>query len=140
MLKIGKIMELIQIIIISLKLFVLLAAIIVLVSYFVFKVKDRKRRKPYSNSFKEEPIKESPLKNLPSNLNEVPIENKNSRFQVLNMPANFASDDIIVQKKDFKNQLFNNSINYKQYESNKSLDIYERYSNSDFEPMHKIKL
>ncbi len=127
-------MELIQIIITSLKLFVLLAAIVILVSYFIFKVKDRKRPKPYTEGSSNEPVRQ------PQHIKVAPVENKQARFQVLNMAANFAADEVIFQKKNFKDQFFGNPINYKQIESNKTLDIYERYSNSNFEPMHKIKL
>jgi hypothetical protein len=40
-------MELVQIITFSIKLFALVAAIVVLSSYLIFKLKDRKRKKPY---------------------------------------------------------------------------------------------
>ena len=126
-------MELIQIIITSLKLFVLLAAIVVLISYFIYKVKDRKRRKPYLDS----PVYN--LINQSQQVNEDQIENKNARFQVLNFETDSAADEIILKKKDIRNRFSDNMIKYKQPPLKEFSNIYDRYSNSNFEPMHKIK-
>ena len=130
-------MELIQIIIISLKLFALFAAIVVLVSYFIYKVKDRKRRKPYSDISTVEPV------NNPIQIKVEPIENKSGRFQVLNVemqPFHLADKEFIIKKKDIKNYFSNTSQRYKKNPAREPANIYDRYSNSNFEPMHKIKL
>lgn len=133
-------MELIDIIIFSLKLFSLASIIVVAISYFVFKVKDRKRVKPYMRQEIPAPIS--------TNFQYQEPETNNSRFQILNDPYtaqnNFSpqsSQEIAFEKpqvisyyKDKPSQSFRREAQTGDY------NIYERYSANTFEPMHKIKL
>ena len=127
-------MELLQIIIFTLKLFALTSAIIVLISYFIFKLKDRNRIKPY---MKQTSIDLS--NNLAAELS-IPNEDKNkiksNRFKILNEESAF----FINQQKDISN---GSSINYIQKNllaATNNFHIYDYYAKSKFEPMHKIKL
>ncbi len=132
-------MELIQIIVTSLKLFVLVAAIVVLVSYFIYKVKDRKRSKPYTN-IPAVDIVNQPIQFLQEPVENRIIERKPARFQVLNVENGPVEDEIILKKKVLPNYVPASSLKYKQPAIRDAFDIFERYSNSDFEPMHKVKL
>lgn len=127
-------MELIEIIITTLKLFVLFASIVVLISYFVYKIKDRKRIKPYS---------EVPAYAPPAEINEDHLENKHSRFQILNVesqPEEYVPVNVPMKKQVERNHFSSYPVEYRRKSANKSFDIYDRYSSNNFEPMHKIKL
>ncbi len=136
-------MELLQIIIFSLKLFALTSAIIVLISYFVFKIKDRNREKPFMKSSpdnahktgeiiietKEEEIEQS--KTLPYG----------KRFKILNENALRIPDKKPGTVNSLMPQIIREKISPPQKAmSNNGFNIYDYYSNSSFEPMHKIKL
>jgi len=130
-------MELIEIILTTLKLFVLISSIVVLISYFVYKVKDRKRTKPYSEIIHQE------LSTQPLEIKEDLISNKQMRFQVLNSedePAPYNEVGFLTQKQIETKNIPNSPLKYKRKQVNQSFDIYNHYSNSNFEPMHKIKL
>lgn len=125
-------MELLDIIYSTLKLFSLLAVILVAISYLIFKIKDHKRPKPYfslANSIPQENILDKTLE---------PIAPK--KMQILNesiYPAsqNYHenSEGIVLEKLKV-----NVKKNFHEGRKEEKLNIFDRYSNS-IEPMHKIK-
>jgi|YelNatPaOPRAMG01_1025707.scaffolds.fasta_scaffold00440_3 hypothetical protein len=131
-------MELLDIIYSTLKLFSLLAVILVAISYLIFKIKDHKRPKPYfslANSIPQENISDKTLE---------PIASK--KMQILNesiYPAsqNYheSSEGIVLEKlKVNVIQASNVKNNFHEGRKAEKLNIFDRYSNS-IEPMHKIK-
>lgn len=130
-------MGLIDIIAISLKLFGLTAAIIILLSYFIFKIKDRRRIKPYMRPTKIEPIPLDVKQEIKEEEKPKPV---NSRYKILNDNEQRFQVQPFPKVKPLTTTNFN-IINYKE---NNQLDegkfnIYNYYSNKKFEPMHKIK-
>ncbi len=129
-------MELIDIIIFTLKLFALTATIVVLLSYFIFKVKDRTRVKPYMRPTKIEP---APIEIKVKDENEIPNP-VNNRFRILN------NNEPLLQVKPVRieNPKHANKFNVIEYKGSRRLiedefNIFNYYSNRSFEPMHKIK-
>ena len=130
-------MELIQIIITSLKLFALISAIVVLISYAIYKLKERNRTKPYSE------IHDPGLLNQNYATKEEIIEKKQVRFQILNnenLKTPAALNEEVFEKPKVKNYAPSNPLNYKKNLPKETFDIYDSYSNSNFEPMYKVKL
>ncbi len=127
-------MELLQIIIFTLKLFALTSAIIVLISYFIFKLKDRNRIKPYMKQTNIDLSTNLAVEPLISNEDKNKI--KSNRFKILNEEAAI----FINQKKDINNSNSINYINKNLIPATNNFNIYDYYANSNFEPMHKIKL
>jgi hypothetical protein len=128
-------MELLQIIIFTLKLFALSSAIIVLLSYFIFKIKDRTRKKPYIQTPGEE---ES---GLSIQVETEDIDKKPKRFKILNESDIFSLEKGLHLEKIRQNNDSIHSLRLnKKLNSLDNFNIYDYYSNSSFEPMHKIKL
>lgn len=131
-------MELLQIIIFTLKLFALASAIIVLISYFIFKLKDRTRIKPY---MKPTIAESANLSLQPVVAVEEKNEIKSKRFKILNEEASFlANRQIVIEKNNTINYIQKNSLANPSKNLKDNFNIYDYYSNSNFEPMHKIKL
>ncbi len=131
-------MELLQIIIFTLKLFALTSTIIVLISYFIFKLKDRNRIKPYMKQTVPDLSKNFEVEQLA--IKEEKINTRPNRFKILN-----EEPSIITNQKQNINK--GNSIIYRKNNLipstnnlSNNFNIYDYYANSNFEPMHKIKL
>ena len=116
-------MELLQIITFSIKLFALVTAIIVLSSYLIYKIKDRKRNKPYSKITVARPEKENAVPALQyaaepyenSALVIAPVENvqynniayetpyfENNQYQMQPAAAAFANSQPRQSRQRFK--------------------------------------
>ena len=128
-------MELLDIIIFTLKLFALTSAIVVLLSYFIFKLKDRTRVKPYMRPTKIEPAS--------IEIKDVEEEKPNlvsKRFKILNdkEPQLQIKHARIAKAKIVTNF---NVVDYKGSPRlvEDEFNIFNYYSNKSFEPMHKIK-
>ncbi len=122
-------MDLLDIIIFSLKIFALTSLIIVAVSYFIFKLKDRTRVKPYMNS---NPIETS---GTILKIEDKKIEPLKQRYEILN------DESISIDKKHIRmerpvviKKILSNTV-----EDRKLSNIFSHYSKNAIEPMHKIK-
>jgi ribosomal protein S16 len=177
-------MELLQIITFSVKIFALVTAIIVLSSYLIYKMKDKKRNKPYVGAvplqfasehsvpeiqYNTEPYEDLQTANVPienihyySPVNENQID-ENFKYQD-EQYENQMSDGYQISQHRSLGQRFkilneeNNSTHQKtnvmeKFQSPVSspqrlntsrqaqvFNIYDYYSNNNYEPMHKIKL
>ncbi len=133
-------MGLIDIIAISLKLFGLTAAMIVLLSYFIFKIKDRRRIKPYMRPTNIEPIPLEVKQEIKVEENEEKVDTPNKRYKVLNDYEPRFQVNPFPKVKPLKITKFN-VINYQENNqiSENKFNIYNYYSSKKFEPMHKIK-
>ncbi len=131
-------MELLQIIIFTLKLFALTSAIVVLISYFIFKLKDRVRIKPYMKPT----VVEAASLAIQSGLTiEKKYEKKPKHFKILNEENSFLKERQIRLEKSNPIKFIQEEYNFnKKNISKENFNIYDYYSNSNFEPMHKIKL
>ncbi len=197
-------MELLQIIIFSIKIFALVATLIVISSYLIYKLKDRKRKKPYTKvptqTFSVKPSKAekqfSPGQYENIQMINEPVENEQIIYtpiesqQMINVPFESQQYDNLQHENDqyqniqnknmqYENQpmlvyqkhqprLFgqrfkilnedNNSMaprksiierlqpvtaapqNFNALRQSQVFNMYDYYSSSNFEPMHKIKL
>jgi len=130
-------MDLLDIIIFSLKLFALTSLIIVSISYFIFKLKDRSRVKPY---MEKNTIETS---GTVLRVEKVPVQNTNQRYQILNDESlNFNKKRIRIEKPVVINKFLTQPIgNSKEAEEERKIfNIFRHYSKNSIEPMHKIKL
>ena len=123
-------MELLQIIIFTLKLFAGASVTLVCVSYVVFKIKDRKRPKPYMQSYKANTSAQS----LSIENNREELKN---RFKVLNnktlVPVEIRRTSSSRPAAEFQGG-FNEPITAGE------VNIYNYYSRSNVEPMQIIYL
>ncbi|MHB1686558.1 MAG: hypothetical protein ACYCVH_04185 [Ignavibacteriaceae bacterium] len=127
------IMELLQIIIFSLKLFTLVSIIVVAISYAIYKVKNSSRVKPY---MRPTVVSENKIQIEVDEKISEEIKQANKRFVIMN--------EAQMQQRE------NGAVYYvpaanPQQRPNRQLpaegfNIYNYYSNSNFEPMHKVKL
>ncbi len=133
-------MELLDIIVFTLKIFGLSAIIIVSISYLVFKIKDRHRIKPYMKQ-SSTTVQQPP---------EIKYEEQvlsPSRFQILNETPNSHPKNIQVEEQDFgyeRPQALNRYKtvpvnNFKKEIKTNTNDIFNYYSKNTFEPMYKVK-
>ena len=130
-------MDLLDIIIFSLKLFALTSLIVVTISYFIFKLKDRSRVKPYMETNTVE-TSGTILK-----VEKVPVETTNKRYQILNEETlTFNKKRIRIKKPVVINNFTTQPIkNLKEDEEERKIfNIFRHYSKNSIEPMHKIKL
>jgi len=126
-------MNLLDIIIFSLKIFSAVSIIVVGFSYFIYKIKSGSKVKPYlvPSVVKEPEIKIEPQENFVEE--SKPAYN---RFVVMNEfseKSYRANPNYNVPLSRFSGRNENNG-RAEEY------NIFNRYSNSSFEPMHKIKL
>jgi hypothetical protein len=157
-------MELIDVIVSAVKIFSIVATTIILVSYLVFKLKSKKRNQKYLT-----PIIAEPEQFIAYEVPQIPVEmeqeeelpgyrNIRERFQVINesepvrMEQQFNNDSFYYPKS----QSFSNVNNYKSISSNKIYSrhnekysspssnkkgaIYNLYSLTASESMHKLKV
>jgi hypothetical protein len=129
-------MDLLDIIIFSLKLFALTSLIIVSISYFIFKLKDRSRVKPYMEPNAVE------TSGTVLRVEEVPVETSNQRYKILN-DETISPDKkrIRIEKPVVINKFIAQQVkNPKEAEEElKIFNIFRHYSKNSIEPMHKIK-
>ena len=123
-------MELLQIIVFTLKLFAGASVTLVCVSYVVFKFKDRKRPKPYMQPQKAN----APTKSLSIDNEREEIKN---RFKVLNnktlIPVEIRRNSNSRPPAEFQG-------GYNEPITAGEVNIYNYYSRSNVEPMHKLRL
>ncbi len=125
-------MNLLDIIIFSLKIFSAISIIVVGFSYFIYKIKSGAKVKPYMvpTVVKEPEIKIEPAENF--------VEDRKpsyNRYVVMNEVSENsfrANPNYNVPLSRFAGRNENNG--------GEQFNIFNRYSNSSFEPMHKIKL
>jgi hypothetical protein len=142
-------MELIEIIIYALKIFSLVSVILLILSYFFFKMKDRKRIKPYMLADSDPSAYETPeAKESGDVLN---YRKFSERFQVLN-EKRYAMEPQYERNGSFykpssgaglpKHNVYNlpASDSYYKHNKNTPTNIYNLYSPEASEPMHKLKI
>lgn len=137
-------MELIPIIKASLGIFTVLTSITLVVSYVVYKIKDRNRTKPYDDIapyVEKEEVAVKPVK-VAMVAQEKPV---NKKFKIVNqnepVPANFLSDyglQKIAIPVEQREDVFIKPA--RRHSENEVFNIYNLYSNSDARPMHKLKM
>ncbi len=126
-------MDLLDIIIFSLKLFSLISIIVISVSYATYKFKARKKLKPYMRPTI-----------VPDNSIYYEVEAKiaeelkrdNRRFVIMNQPE---LEPVGNRSFNYMPKESTRQFNKRQRSANE-FNIYNHYSSSSFEPMHKIKL
>ncbi len=138
-------MELLEIIFISLKLFSASSLIVILLSYFFYKVKSRGRLKPYvrlgidlaSETLEEDEEKIQAANNqflLRPNKFKIINENKTElRERAFRGDENYSEELQMIQEDIITEETL-------QYFNEEELDIYKYYSNNTFQPMHKLNL
>ncbi len=123
-------MELLQIILFTLKLFAGASITLVCVSYVIFKFKDRKRPKPYMQQNKSNATSQSLI-----------IENDRkdikNRFKVLN---NRTLVPVEIRRTSNNRSATEFQGGYNEPITAGEVNIYNYYSRSNVEPMHKLKL
>jgi hypothetical protein len=130
-------MDLLDIIIFSLKLFALTSLIIVSISYFIFKLKDRSRVKPYMEANAVE------TSGTVLRVEKVQVENSNQRYKILNNNSHSSNKNRLrIEKPVVINKFITKQIpNPKESEEERKMfNIFRHYSKNSIEPMHKIKL
>lgn len=139
-------MELIEIIIYALKIFSLASVILLIVSYFFFKMKDRSRIKPYMLVDNDPSTYEVPeTKESADVLN---YKKFSERFQVVNQERftpqyesgafyRPVAGNIIPQNNVYNLPRTNSN---QRNNGNTSTNIYNLYSPETSEPMHKLKI
>ncbi len=128
-------MELLQIIIFTLKLFALTSAIVVLISYFIFKLKDRTRLKPYMRPTLAD------TSAIAIQIEKQNVEKTPERFKIINEENSFMEEHgFNSDKLQYKNKSYNRFSDSNLVQAKENFDIYDHYSNSSFEPMHKIRM
>jgi len=143
-------MEIIPIIKASLGIFTFLTSVTFIVSFAVYKIKNRNNAKPYE---RKPAIFDS---NLILEVQNKPEEtmNKNTlgkKFKILNenAPSNQANKIYIIDSEQDSNKTkasFTEPINsplqpkISKKSSNEVFNIYRLYSNNNSNPMHKIKV
>lgn len=137
-------MELIPIIKASLGIFTVLTSITLVISYVVYKIKDRNRVKPYDDiePYVEKDVAVVKPARVARQAQEKPVNNK---FKIVNqhepVPANFHSDyglHKIVKPVEQREDVFKKPT--RKHSENEVFNIYNLYSNSDARPMHKLKM
>lgn len=123
-------MELLQIIVFTLKLFAGASITIVCLSYVVFKIKDRKRPKPYEQTYKAS----TPAKSLSI---ETEREEFSPRFKVLN---NKTLVPVEIRRSSHNRPAAEFQGGYNEPITAGEVNIYNYYSRSNVEPMHKLRL
>ncbi len=126
-------MDLLEIIIFSLKLFALFSLIVVATSYAIYKFRSSSKVKPYMRPtlVSENKIQIEVEKKIAEELKQ-----NNSRFVIMNQ----------VELQPAGNRMsinLQNEIRHQipsRQQSTNQFNIYNHYSSSSFEPMHKIKL
>ncbi len=128
-------MDLLDIIIFSLKLFALTSLIVVTISYFVFKLKDRSRVKPFMESNTVE------TSGTIIKVEQVPVETSKQRYKILNNESK-SKNQIRIAKPVVINKFVTRPIQkIKEIEEERKMfNIFRHYSKNAIEPMHKIKL
>lgn len=139
-------MELIDIIVHSLKLFALTSFIVLIISYTIFKIKDRNRIKPYMVA--TSPSTPAPIifEEEQSDIKEVvhekkvkieavdpALERRRERFKIINRKTEMREktiiDEPVIKVKAAKKEA-----------AAADQDIYNLYSENSITPMHKLKL
>ena len=126
-------MDLLEIIIFSLKLFALFSLIVVATSYAIYKFRSSSKVKPYMRPtlVSENKIQIEVEKKIAEELKQ-----NNNRFVIMNQ----------VELQPAGNRMsinLQNEIRHQipsRQQSTNQFNIYNHYSSSSFEPMHKIKL
>ena len=128
--KIGQTkMDLLEIIIFSLKLFALISLIVIATSYAMYKFRNSSKVKPY---LRPTLISENKIQiEVEQKIAEV-LKQENKRFVIMNQAG----------LQPAENRMFYDTPNEKpvRRQSANGFNIYNHYSSSSFEPMHKIKL
>ncbi len=122
-------MDLLEIIIFSLKLFTLFSLIVVATSYAIYKFRSNSKVKPY---MRPTLVSENKIQiEVEKKIVEV-LKQENKRFIIMNQAG--------LQPEE--NRMFYDTPNKKpvRRQSTNGFNIYNHYSSSSFEPMHKIKL
>ena len=114
-------MELLQIISFSVKIFALITAIIVLLSYLIYKLKDRKRNKPYSKIAAQHPGIDLSGPELQFN------QEQYSNLQQVNAPA----ENLPYENQQYENVQYQNVQYEKQpiavYQNNQPRSFGQRF-------------
>ncbi|MHB8578454.1 MAG: hypothetical protein ACYDA4_01135 [Ignavibacteriaceae bacterium] len=128
--KIGQTkMDLLEIIIFSLKLFALISLIAVASSYALYKFKSSSRVEPY---LRPTIISENKIQIEVEQKIAKELRQENSRFVIMNKAELQPAEKRMLFNKPNEKLLRQQSAN--------GFNIYNYYSSSSFEPMHKIKL
>ncbi|HED37205.1 MAG TPA: hypothetical protein ENI76_03040 [Ignavibacteria bacterium] len=135
-------MELMQIIAVSLKLFIAVSAVLIVISYSIYKIKSRSNVKPYlrpaptnASKFRIKIITHETEEKLP----EVHLAS-HKRFKVVNEKLNLTYDNSLNKPKLKLEKLVETNKLSKNKISNPEDNILTHYSNNNFEPMHKLKV
>ena len=141
-------MELLPIIKASLGIFTFLMSVTFIVSFIVYKIKNRHSTKPYERKpiiFDSGPI-------LEVHDSTVETLNKNSfnkKFEVLNNYTSGNQTKRIIRKDSYQSSgnalILENPANYSnpkisKRSPNEVFNIYSFYSNNELRPMHKLKV
>ncbi len=141
-------MELLQIIIITLKLFALSSLTVVALSYSIYKIKDSKRLKPYMRPSVPAAPEAPAAEKLEANVITEEDKNVNSRFMVLNdellnsvVEQEVTKNKVRFKKPEIVNEMlaFAESPSFNRSAPKGDFNVFNYYSNSLFEPMHKLK-
>lgn len=153
-------MELIDIIVQSLKLFALVSFIVLVISYTVFKIKDRNRIKPYmipaspqERVAVEQVLRENTNIHVEDFVPAPALQKKNERIKIVNKkvpaklkresfgePAKLFKVDVSSLKETISEKLEKKEAELQTHESESFNDIYSLYNNNKLTPMHKLKL
>lgn len=146
-------MELMPIIKASLGIFTLLTSVTFIVSFVIYKIKNRHRAKPYERKpvvFDSSLILE--VHDTPEEQTQISKNSFNKKFEVLNENADSnQTNKIFLKRLDHnsdkslrhsvpeKSDHFSTSKTYRK-SPNEVFNIYSFYSNNDVRTMHKLKV
>ncbi len=136
----GVKMELMQIIVFSLKLFIVASIIIISISYSIYKIKNRSTIKPYLRPSSMDTSKfRIKIVTRDSELQTERAYPTNDRFKVLNDSTNFVNNQPQYHQRLKNTELEKSNYQPQYMHSNSGQNIFSYYSNNNLEPMHKLK-